>query len=1088
MSESGESTGGTNKGLQRIQEAFDKVQSFSFMELDKIIPGDFVTVKAELTKIIVELQQTSNFDDFKNMCDITLSSPKYLMCLFVCGYIQSDSMSLQEWSTKKSKQKDGVFDKFEQSFIAYLKNPEDFKYVRNNNKQQTVSDYKTKAIPADLCIIRDKAMSTKDCVLEIWRDSTKYTDYNIEVWPLFFTLSLQLQSKMGCFGITSGTGASYIFLYNLPDWNVSQTRYRSRKESYWKKYIEDPITLYSSTIEQLGVTQTQIVSNISTSNKEDSVFLYVHLFTLLTFSNYENHRFYSWFHNRSFEFTKRVFRMSGMTYNEIEAASSLNTMDTDQDYPFNVVPIINSTVKGLGRLASKYIDLLTEEPVYSEPVHNFEFFPTMSYKKHVDFLMRDEHAVVYDWVFRNPNLLDDQTWQSHLPAANGDDWQNIGICRRVYHAMWENLSGKRLRDDALLFFVTLEKGRTIENRENSFKEGVVELDLEVDYTEKGITNPNVGDFVQSQTPEVQTAIGSYFGARGYTVSDLAHKYVARLASDNSLIVLDSHDWAEKAGGGSGLPMKNIPLNPLPPEEEPKFGMLRPSVPPNRSPSDITPAVASAEPPSDSEESDTPARPETSMSSRSGDKKYDLDSLIRNLESVTKRHAFEISTRRGRLKGLTALTAEQRKQHQEETKELENLNQELNKIKEDMKSLQENLKGIEEEKNTLETQLQDAKDKNLEIEAEKTNLEETITQKDDVIEEKDKSISEKDEKIKEKDDLIEEKDGIIASKEEEIIQLKKDLEDLEKNNGDNTTQLQEQIKNLEDKIAGLEKDIQDKDTKTGDLETEKKGLEEEITDLKNQNDKLTTERDQVKQSKDNDAQQNISAVSALEEEKENLERDVRNLTNINDVLTRDKDNKETQIDKLERETDEQDEQIDELHKEIETAEEALIKATKDMDKDVHEELKEYDKVMSEGMKIVVTAQMREKLRNGEFNVFYELVKQNPSPKETYSNAALFLVLESMGGTWKMALASRAGKADTEDYDDIITEKIIYDLRQWDAIGNGGKVGMRHTSKDFKAFVVAFGLTDDAGGGSVFRPSMPRTRTSTSYRRPAQPAGD
>jgi hypothetical protein len=122
---------------------------------------------------------------------------------------------------------------------------------------------------------------------------------------------------------------------------------------------------------------------------------------------------------------------------------------------------------------------------------------------------------------------------------------------------------------------------------------------------------------------------------------------------------------------------------------------------------------------------------------------------------------------------------------------------------------------------------------------------------------------------------------------------------------------------------------------------------------------------------------------------------------------------------------------------------------------------------------------------EFKEFYELVKRNPSPKETYSKAALFLVLESMGGTWKMALASRVGKADTEDYDDIITEKIIYDLRQWDAIGNGGKVGMRHTSKDFKAFVAAFGLTDDAGGGSVFRPSMPRTRTSASYRRPAQP---
>jgi hypothetical protein len=217
------------------------------------------------------------------------------------------------------------------------------------------------------------------------------------------------------------------------------------------------------------------------------------------------------------------------------------------------------------------------------------------------------------------------------------------------------------------------------------------------------------------------------------------------------------------------------------------------------------------------------------------------------------------------------------------------------------------------------------------------------------------------------------------------------------------------------------------------------------------------------------------VAALEEEKEKLKNAVKNLETINDVLTRDTDNKEMVI-------EEKEEEIIELKNDVEAAEEALIKATKDMDKDVHEELKEYDTVMSEGMKIVVTAEMREKLRKGEFKEFYELVKRNPSPKETYSKAALFLVLESMGGTWNRAQASRVGKADTEDYDEIITEKIIYDLRQWDAIGNGGKVDMRHTSKDFQAFVAAFGLTDDAGGGSVFRPSQP-ARTRTSYTRPS-----
>jgi hypothetical protein len=101
---------------------------------------------------------------------------------------------------------------------------------------------------------------------------------------------------------------------------------------------------------------------------------------------------------------------------------------------------------------------------------------------------------------------------------------------------------------------------------------------------------------------------------------------------------------------------------------------------------------------------------------------------------------------------------------------------------------------------------------------------------------------------------------------------------------------------------------------------------------------------------------------------------------------------------------------------------------------------------------------------------------------------------MVGTWNRAQTSRVGKADTEDYDDIITEKIIYDLRQWDAIGNGCKVDMRHTSEDFKAFVVVFDLKDDVGGGNVFRPAMispqepqepPQpSRSRTIYTRPSR----
>jgi DNA repair exonuclease SbcCD ATPase subunit len=296
--------------------------------------------------------------------------------------------------------------------------------------------------------------------------------------------------------------------------------------------------------------------------------------------------------------------------------------------------------------------------------------------------------------------------------------------------------------------------------------------------------------------------------------------------------------------------------------------------------------------------------------------------------------------------------------------------------------------------------------------------------------------------------------------------------LEEGTNQTGKQAQDEIKKLEDKISDLEKDISEKDNTTGKLQTEKDDLEAQVTALTKQNEVLKNEKDALDKLKSADDQKNDDARTALENE-------VQNLTNINDVLTRDKDKKEVEIEEKEEQIEKQEEQIDELHVTIDTAEEALLNATKNMDKEVSEELKEYDTVMSEGMKIVVTADMREKLRKGEFKEFYELVKKNPSKKETYSNAALFLVLESMGGTWKMAVENNNKKDAGENYDEIITEKVIYDLRQWDSIGNVGKVDMRHTSKDFQAFVAAFGLTDVARGSGVFRPSL----SQSTYRRPS-----
>ena len=96
-------------------------------------------------------------------------------------------MSLTEWELRKSTDtaKD-KFSQFQEKFVAYLANPTDYTYVKQCVIDEKVwqnfeEEHKAKSIPADLCLIRDNDMSTNDCVLDVWRSTTDYTKYNIEV-------------------------------------------------------------------------------------------------------------------------------------------------------------------------------------------------------------------------------------------------------------------------------------------------------------------------------------------------------------------------------------------------------------------------------------------------------------------------------------------------------------------------------------------------------------------------------------------------------------------------------------------------------------------------------------------------------------------------------------------------------------------------------------------------------------------------------------------------------------------------------------------------------------------------------------------
>jgi hypothetical protein len=85
----------------------------------------------------------------------------------------------------------------------------------------------------------------------------------------------------------------------------------------------------------------------------------------------------------------------------------------------------------------------------------------------------------------------------------------------------------------------------------------------------------------------------------------------------------------------------------------------------------------------------------------------------------------------------------------------------------------------------------------------------------------------------------------------------------------------------------------------------------------------------------------------------------------------------------------------------------------------------------------------------YNKFYGMIREANPTRETYTPSALFLMLESMAGTWKMVVM--ANYVFTE----VLVRKLVYDRRLWDTIKNADKRTF-YTSKYFRGFTTAFDL--------------------------------
>jgi hypothetical protein len=130
-------------------------------------------------------------------------------------------------------------------------------------------------------------------------------------------------------------------------------------------------------------------------------------------------------------------------------------------------------------------------------------------------------------------------------------------------------------------------------------------------------------------------------------------------------------------------------------------------------------------------------------------------------------------------------------------------------------------------------------------------------------------------------------------------------------------------------------------------------------------------------------------------------------------------------------------------------------------------------------------LAEKLNQEQYTAIRDAVSVgNTKTKKSYTDASLFLILESMGGTWKMYLDRVKGKKppeqtvntfnlqlsnETKAWEadrDLVLRQMLYDLTMWFSIRNNPKK-TRYLSHNASEFIAAFGLdTDETANGTIY----------------------
>ncbi len=978
--------------------------------------------------------------------------PTRLMCLFVCGLIQFDSMSFDEWMKMGSEDEKDYIREFLSLFCytltinVYLNVTNGVEVIDANN-MHVIPDtlFYSSGIPENARNVvimdsfpeEDPWLNLRESIISnntvtsdpvFWyayviRDCTTTSQASsgpsttVQAWADVNSAGAAAPPDAGaavpadasatkCIGVVYGE-RKYIFAYNFPKFDRSS----SDTVTLWKNYITEPYKQYANILQSYTLNQdTAFIGKVILANP---VLIYIYVLVMGIYGG--NRNFYAYKDYSLPDETIQDAFVAGITCSDYLALLS----HAGGSIPLTIDSgSMNENV--MERLANAHLKLMKKNASFT-------------FSNQIDMNFDDELdstcPVKYDWVFNNTTLAKCANWITRITKEVDDIEKNkpvtldrdLGVLRRIMYWMSKKFGNlDSFSTTARKFTKKVLVGAKVDKNDNQR----IVLDLsEYGSTKNIFSRTSTLQTFLSSNSSFANAMKTYFVGDCHP-DDVFHKYMVHDTNDDTYFIRDSVQMqidntdlsqppAQRLPSGSSATSSNSSQKSFDPEKIPASPL-----------SPLLPPIKSAWKPGQEKK---PVSNTMKTVLEMVDTWVDTDERVEGGLGAILRELNDFATVDGmnkeeRRKKMDELTAEIQKRHDE-------LNQQktmLDKVIDGLKAeIQKGQDQATKDKDALEAQMKTVRDEKDEVDkklAASLLRESTLTQ--------------------EKNDMdtnVQKLTGERVALAAEVDKLTQALQDSQKKVADDA----ESIRRLTEKVGELEKEIARLTQEIDTLTLKETNLLASDASKQAQIDDLALKEKELADALAREAQ--------LKLEKQDLE---NKLTSTNKLLSTDAQ----ELLKMRSDKDQLTKEIADLQAQIQQYEDQLKGLIEKLKKGILEHDRQmttriwkiHDQVDGSIRKELTESELLVLLRKGEYMGFRDAVKRPVEQKE-YELPALFLIYESIGGTWRYF----ATLTDTNQTSEFMAEKLMESLRLFQTIKKHEEHLLEtYTNQYFRKFLQTF----------------------------------